>query len=110
MEFLIRIRDRSSGTTDSKAGDVIAARPDNWPWSQAELTNTDWVIVRSNLTQAEADAALALDIDSVTGAMKRRRKYWIDTSATGLNVSHPADNHIFVVSATTVRNFFKLKA
>lgn len=80
MEFLIRVNDRSVRDHDSKRGDVIAVCPDGWAWSQAELTNPDWVIVSAPLTQIEADALLAVHSDPVTQASKRRRKWAVNVS------------------------------
>lgn len=79
MEFLIRIRDRGGvdppkGFGDSKAGDVIAACPDSWAWTVAELTSPDWRIVRAPLTQVEVDGLLAPGAgDPATGPVYKRK-------------------------------------
>lgn len=88
MELLIRVVDKGPGVDQSKAGDVIAICPDGWAWSQHELTNPEWVIVKSALTQIEADALLSTDVIEVQGP-KRRRKFTVNVAAftrSGKNV------------------------
>lgn len=72
MEALIRVVDKGEAEDCSKAGDVIAICPDNWPWSPAELTNPDWRIVRVNILQAQADAFLA----KANSPLVVRRREW----------------------------------
>ena len=69
MELLIRINDRDSADRQlycsmTRRGDVIAAQPDGWVWSTAELTNPEWRILKMpTLTQAEADALTTPELD-----------------------------------------------
>lgn len=58
MELLIRTVDKSSAENASQKGDVIAAMPDGWGWSNAERTNPDWIIVSAQITEVEAEALL----------------------------------------------------
>jgi hypothetical protein len=103
MEFLVRIVDKSAAIDGSKAGDVIAFKPDGWAWTPAEKSNPAWVIVRCPLTLIEAEALVAMDpISPLDVAPKRRRNKRIDhtrfpgiTGGTGV---------IIEVSATFVRN------
>jgi hypothetical protein len=49
-ELLLRQRDRSELPVEQRAltfrrGDVIVACPNNWAWTQEELTNPDWRIL-----------------------------------------------------------------
>jgi hypothetical protein len=55
----------------SQAGDVIAICPDGWAWSEAELTNPDWRIVRAPLLPIECVALLA---SSLPEALVKRRR------------------------------------
>lgn len=58
MELLIRTIDKSASENASQSGDVIAAMPDGWAWSDAERTNPDWIIVTAQITEVEAEALL----------------------------------------------------
>jgi len=60
-------------------GDVIAAMPDGWDWSDEEKTNPAWRILKMpTLTQAEADSLLAAE-ENVSGlktyTWTKRRSY-----------------------------------
>ena len=71
MELLVRIVDKKgvAAVDASKRGDVIAAVPDGWQWSAAELANNDWRIIRCNVPQTFADAV-------ISGVMASRRRDW----------------------------------
>lgn len=89
MEFLIRIRDRGGvdpvkGIGDSKAGDVIAACPDGWVWTVAELKSPDWRIVRAPLTQVEVDGLLAHGAGDPSTGPVYKRKMRVNFSLGGL--------------------------
>ncbi len=63
MEILIRVVDRHPIVSmdyeaSSQRGDVIAACPYGWEWSQAERENPDWIIVTADITDIEAGALL----------------------------------------------------
>lgn len=63
MELLIRITDKHPvGSTQyesaSQRGDVIAACPDGWAWSETERNNPDWIIIAADITDIEAGALL----------------------------------------------------
>lgn len=53
MELLICIADAG---TRCKPGDVIAAMPDGWAWSEAERTTPTWRIVRADITEVEGQS------------------------------------------------------
>ena len=76
MEILIRVVDKGAAEDCSKAGDIIATVPNGWQWSNAELTNPDWRIVRTNILQTQADAFLA----KTTTNTNHRRDWKIDFS------------------------------
>ena len=86
MELLIRVVDRCEpGQTprpdQSQAGDVIAACPDGWPWSDAERDSPEWRIVRLPLTQTEADALTATEVvtpSTPKDTILNRRVYKLD--------------------------------
>lgn len=63
MELLIRVVDKHQPNSEayetaSQRGDVICACPDGWPWSDAERTNPDWIIISADITEVEAGALL----------------------------------------------------
>lgn len=63
MELLIRITDKHPVVAAqyefaSQRGDVIAACPDGWAWSDAERDNSEWIIVKADITDIEAGALL----------------------------------------------------
>lgn len=63
MELLIRTADKHPVVsmmheTSSQQGDVIAAMPDGWAWSDAERSNPDWIIIHVDLTDIETDALM----------------------------------------------------
>lgn len=81
MEVLIRIVDKSSDPLAMKRGDVITICRDNWPWSAEELQNPEWRIVSVNILQTTADTCLMHDIDAVTKALRKKRKYRLNLDA-----------------------------
>lgn len=69
MELIIFIEDKEKTgdvVVDAKrwsAGDVIAAMPDDHPWSRKEMENPAWRILRvPGMTQAQATALCATEI------------------------------------------------
>lgn len=63
MELLIRLVDKQPVGHElwekaSQRGDVIAAMPDGWAWSDAERNNPEWLIVTADITDVEAGALL----------------------------------------------------
>jgi hypothetical protein len=82
-ELLIRIIDRggvdvAKGYTDSKAGDVIAACPDGWAWSEAERTAPYWRIIQVKLLASETAVLLAVGDGDPFKQRCHKRKYSID--------------------------------
>ncbi|MEK9721994.1 MAG: hypothetical protein VW405_00740 [Rhodospirillaceae bacterium] len=78
MELLIFAVDRPFSTRRELVerymrGDVVIAKPDGWPWSQRELTNPDWRILRVGLLKSETDALSAAETD-ISGIKTLKRK------------------------------------
>lgn len=95
-----------------KAGDVVCIKPDGWTWSERELTNPDWRIVRFARCSVEDLAALVRpEMDTTGQSMRLRRRraasineaklpagirpWWDDdTRATAVLVSNIARNTV----------------
>jgi CxxC motif-containing protein len=67
-ELLVRVKDRTHkdfyidcGLT--KRGDVIAVCPDGWNWGTEEISNPDWRIIKTDLTEDEASVFLSPERD-----------------------------------------------
>jgi hypothetical protein len=87
MELLIRVIDKPhaeppprTGAGYSLAGDVIGYCPDGWGWSEAELTNPVWRIVRVPLTQIECEALIRIGDGDPNLVAIHKRKYSVDQS------------------------------
>lgn len=84
MELLIRTVGKHPiisplAESSSQRGDVIAACPDGWEWSQAERENPEWIIICVGITEVEAGALLEA---ARPGEGVLRRRIGVDT--TGL--------------------------
>lgn len=78
MEALVRIVDRDAAEDESKRGDVITVQSDGWPWSVAERTNPDWIIIRiTGFLNTDRDAAVAVGRNFTQGRF-RRREWMLD--------------------------------
>ena len=71
MEILLFAADKSSNPGDWLAGDVISACLDGWPWSAAERSHSQWIIIKSEITQIEADALIAAPFEFAPSGMRR---------------------------------------
>lgn len=84
MELVIRVHAKPTPTRQLQAerlsrGDVVAALPDGHPFSERELTNPAWRIVRVPLTQVEAEALVSREIDQEeTRQLLFHRQYRLD--------------------------------
>ena len=63
-EFLVRRVDNVSedaveNATILKRGDVVVVCPSPWEWSEAELTNPNWVIIKSDISMDDALAFIS---------------------------------------------------
>jgi hypothetical protein len=78
-----------------KRGDAIFVAPDNWQWSQTELTNPEWRILSlPNVTVSEASQYLsgpAVDPLLVPYRPLRGKGFLVDTATGGLK-NYLADN------------------
>lgn len=65
-----------------KRGDVIVVKPDGWPWSEAELTNPDWRIIKfPAVTVEQAASFLAPEVETDPrnpNRMRQRRGFRLD--------------------------------
>lgn len=95
-EALIRVVDKVN--TDPyldcklfKAGDIVTLQDDNWGWSVAEQTNSDWRIVKfPNIPLQQAVDYLQPERDADVAhpsRMLRRRKFTFDLTNTSLPVA-----------------------
>jgi hypothetical protein len=87
MELLIRVKPKKGATLSHfSVGDVIVACPDGWAWSQEELTNPEWAIVRTSVLPIEANALMArYKEESLEKVEEPRRKYKMDLAILGIN-------------------------
>lgn len=91
-EFLVRIRDKPTDPDPyldikrSKRGDVICACPDGWVWSQIELTNPAWRIIKvPGLADSVAQQLVMPEVgDERVNRMLRRRKYKLELDFASL--------------------------
>jgi hypothetical protein len=74
MEFLFPVVDQAAAVDAFKAGDIIDYHPDGWPWTQRELTNPNWRIVRVDVLQSTVDAFMSTLVPQA-GAKGRQREY-----------------------------------
>lgn len=106
MELLVRVVDKNGSPLLGKRGHVIAACPDGWPWSPAELLNLDWRILSvPNLPQAEADSLLAPEAGDRAVNVLRKRGLVLDLDGlpAGLKAKLDGDRaqgHVAVPLAT----------
>ena len=89
-ELLVRVKDKSADPDPardammSKRGHVIACQPDGWPWSQAERTNPDWIIVKMPGVDPNDYAAMTRPVTKVAvlpsdgAAVVARRAFSLD--------------------------------
>lgn len=64
-----------------KRGDVISIHPDGWAWSQRELTNPDWRILRlTSITDLADLEDLRRPENDSGGLLKRKRSRFVDPS------------------------------
>lgn len=81
MELLIRTTDKhpvisTMHELGGQRGDVVVAVPDGWEWSQAERENPEWIIVRADIVQEEAESLLE---SYRPGEPKFRRRLGVNT-------------------------------
>lgn len=104
-ECLVRIREKGSDSfyefaAQFQPGDVLAVNPDFWEWSDRELLNPHWVVIRVDFTPTEVEAFLASESDPLgVKPHKYRRKQ-------NVNMGHQnadfllSENHTSVVVLT----------
>lgn len=71
-----------------KRGHVIMVKPAGWPWTELELTNPDWRILKlPNVTEAQAASLVAHEIPTdpqKPGKMLQRRGFKFDLDDVNL--------------------------
>lgn len=129
-ELLVRVQDKVNADLDldlqcTKRGDVIAACPDGWPWSEAERTAPYWRIFK--IPALPLDEALTLTTpelpaDPLNPGRLRKRAQYLDVDAILASALPQAikdylnddtrAQQTFTVTAplSTVRAWRKLKA
>ena len=94
MELYVRIFDKPfpeghdpvKAAKLGKRGDVIAAFPNGHEWGRAELASPEHIVIRTAITQAEAEALLAIEPgDRTTNRMLRKRAFRLDCDALELD-------------------------
>lgn len=64
------------------SGDVIAICPDGWGWSQAELTNPNWRLIKMPGQLPELWTVLTMPrFDPLTQALVRKRNQYVNLGA-----------------------------
>jgi hypothetical protein len=114
MELLIRIVDKCSdpdpekGIGYSRAGNVIAACPDGWQWSQMEIENPAWRVVRVNLTDVEKTALTTPAYGDIQVMPIPFRKFFIDFDKLPPDIKQEViDTPYDIVDITEYTNDFR---
>lgn len=71
-----------------KRGDVITIQREGWGWTQTELNNPDWRIIKLNLPVNVILSLLAPEEGEFAHRIARKRKYDIDVSAIPVGVQN----------------------
>jgi len=80
-EFLFRVHSHNADPgTRLERGDCVIAVENDWPWSQEELTNPAWRIVKiPDMSLSEAQSFMVPDLGNPEyGYLSQRRKFTID--------------------------------
>ena len=82
-EILIQIVDKVDNTHTLRAfnysaGDVIDIQQDQWPWTQKELTNPSWRVVRLNNVAVSSLVDMCSTKKDVLGHMVGKREKTLD--------------------------------
>lgn len=127
-EFLIRVKNKknlvvlpNAPVLDTKLlqrGDVVVVVRDGWAWSDIELSNPDWRIVKSpGMSLAEAQTYLVPEPGLPASRMLQRRAFKFDINAVTMPASFSqwlADDSrlqpILTVSAAVLRALRAVKA
>lgn len=86
-ELLVRVVDKVGATPESdahctKAGDVIAVKPDGWSWGNEERANPDWVILQLPGVPVESLRTMLEEERSQEGVLLRKRIRRLDLSTS----------------------------
>lgn len=86
-EILVRVVDKTHPDIIKdvqllKSGDVVVIMPDNWSWSEMELTNPEWRILNVGLSEDNISRLLmsesSLHMHLVDDVMRQARASYID--------------------------------
>lgn len=84
MELLIRTVNKNLlDPRMSMRGDVIAACPDGWGWTDTERAHPEWIIIKADIMDIEADALMEGGRPDEAAGLFRRLGIDIDGLATG---------------------------
>jgi hypothetical protein len=92
-EWLIRVVDKVNDdpVLDAqcmKRGDVVVVCPDGWQWSQAELDNPEWRVLKCpGITETEAASFLVRELETdpqSPSRFLRRRAFAVDLEGTNM--------------------------
>jgi hypothetical protein len=84
MQLVIRVIDKYEGTDphrqakSTERGDVIEVVEDDHQWGRLDLTNPSWVIIRCDITRAEADAMKVGESPEADTQTSRIRAFRVD--------------------------------
>lgn len=98
-EALIAITDRLPSSDPNYALnylalDIIVVCDDGWAWSEAELTNPDWRVLKvPGVSTSYAAQFSATRIDQVTGRLTRLRDWCFDSAQVPTAVMTYLANH-----------------
>jgi len=112
MQLVVRVvsrphSDPKTHTARTHRGDVISFVDDNHVFSQRELTNPEWRIVKVDITLSEAMAFIAVEEDvENTKSRKWKRKFGLDLD----NISFPKEIRDYISDATRVVPIFEFAA
>ena len=90
MELLVRRLQKPNWSaqangTGSWIGDVVTIHEDGWPWSQRELTNPEWLVVKVPGVPASQGAILLASAFDAKNVMLWKRAKGFDTTDVAWN-------------------------
>jgi hypothetical protein len=63
MELLVAVVDHGPDVDHIKKGEVITIQEDGWGWTEAELNNPNWRIIRSPIINTHAQSLMIYHTD-----------------------------------------------
>jgi hypothetical protein len=107
-EILIQFTDKVPNTDSTYhlnyiQGDAIVACEDGWGWTDTEINNPKWRIIKIPgvpLTNSTIVAIANPRVDPITGNLKRKRDYVIDVSLIPSAIKTYLVNHQIITLTT----------